>query len=119
MQDSAGDCSCIRRCRGIELAREVTKDRKYRKGSDVLKQIDEGKWPQAANAPGTRGGSSFEDRDGHLPTTDGSGKPITYKEWDVDPKLPDQNRVGGRIVTASDGSAWYAPDHYATFQRLR
>ena len=97
----------------------MTKDRKYRKGSDVLKQIDEGKWPQAANAPGTRGGSSFENRDGHLPTTDGSGKPITYKEWDVDPKLPDQNRVGGRIVTASDGSAWYAPDHYATFQRLR
>jgi guanyl-specific ribonuclease Sa len=86
---------------------------------NVLKQIDEGKWPQGANAPGTKGGSSYENRDGHLPTTDGSGKPITYQEWDVDPKVPGQNRVGGRIVTGSDGSAWYTPDHYATFQRLR
>ncbi|MGO9071466.1 ribonuclease domain-containing protein [Mycobacterium sp.] len=54
-----------------------------------------------------------------MPTTDGSGKPITYQEWDVNPKAPGQNRGNERIVTGSDGSAWYTPDHYGTFQRLR
>jgi ribonuclease T1 len=57
--------------------------------------------------------------DEHLPPTDGSGKPITYQEWDVNPKVPGQDRGNERIVTGSDGSAWYSPDHYQTFQRLR
>jgi guanyl-specific ribonuclease Sa len=89
------------------------------KTQDVLKQIDEGKWPQAANAPGTRGGRPYRNGDGHLPTTDVSGKPITYQEWDVNPKVPGQDRGDERIVTGSDGSAWYTSDHYGTFQRLR
>ncbi|MGO8967782.1 MAG: ribonuclease domain-containing protein [Mycobacterium sp.] len=73
----------------------------------------------AARKIEARGGSSYENRDGNLPTTDGSGKPITYQEWDVNPKAPGQNRGNERIVTGSDGSAWYTPDHYGTFQRLR
>jgi ribonuclease T1 len=56
---------------------------------------------------------------GYLPTTDASGKPITYQEWDANPKVPAQSRDDERIVTGSDGSAWYTPDHYKTFQRLR
>jgi guanyl-specific ribonuclease Sa len=86
---------------------------------NVLKQIDEGKWPQAANAPGTKGGRPYENENEHLPTTDASGKPITYQEWDANPKVPAQSRDDERIVTVSDGSAWYTPDHYKTFQRLR
>jgi guanyl-specific ribonuclease Sa len=86
---------------------------------DVLKQIDEGKWPQSANAPGTRGGRPYKNLDQHLPTEDSAGNPITYQEWDVDPKVPDQIRSNQRIVTGSDGSAWYTSDHYETFQRLR
>jgi guanyl-specific ribonuclease Sa len=89
------------------------------KAQDVLKQIDEGKWPQAANAPGTKGGRPYLNTDQHLPTTDASGKPITYQEWDVNPRVPGHGRGDERIVTGSDGSAWYSPDHYATFQRLR
>jgi guanyl-specific ribonuclease Sa len=85
----------------------------------VLKQIDEGKWPQAAKAPGTKGGSPYENETQHLPTTDASGRPITYQEWDVNPKVPGQGRGDERIVTGSDGSAWYTEDHYETFQRLR
>ncbi|MGH3564351.1 MAG: ribonuclease domain-containing protein [Mycobacterium sp.] len=86
---------------------------------DTLDQIDAGKWPEAANAPGTRGGAVFVDRDGLLPTRDASGNPITYQEWDVNPKVPGQGRGGERIVTGSDGSAWYTPDHYGTFYRIR
>jgi guanyl-specific ribonuclease Sa/PPE-repeat protein len=86
---------------------------------DTLEQIDAGKWPGSANAPGTRGGGVFADRDQLLPTTDASGKPITYQEWDVDPKAPGIGRGGERIVTGSDGSAWYTTDHYQTFHRIR
>lgn len=92
---------------------------------DVLKQIDDGKWPQSANAPGTRGGRGWDNDPRNpgeprpLPTADASGKPITYQEWDVNPKAPGQNRGDERIVTGSDGSAWYSPDHYGTFRRIR
>nr|WP_264072734.1 ribonuclease domain-containing protein [Mycobacterium palustre] len=89
------------------------------KVQEVLKQIDEGKWPQAANAPGTKGGRPYENEDQLLPTTDSSGKPITYQEWDVNPRVPGQVRDDERIVTGSDGSAWYTSDHYGTFRRLR
>ena len=89
------------------------------KAQDVLKQIDQGKWPQAAKAPGTKGGREWENENQHLPTTDSSGKPITYQEWDVNPKVPGQDRDDERIVTGSGGSAWYTPDHYGTFRRIR
>ncbi|WP_241523556.1 ribonuclease domain-containing protein [Mycobacterium sp. IEC1808] len=86
---------------------------------NTLNQIDAGKWPQSANAPGTRGGWPFENDGNPLPTTDASGKPITYQEWDVNPKAPGQARDDERIVTGSDGSAWYTNDHYGTFRRIR
>jgi guanyl-specific ribonuclease Sa len=86
---------------------------------DTLNQIDAGKWPGSANAPGTKGGGSFENREGLLPTTDASGRPITYQEWDVNPKVPGQGRDAQRIVTGSDGSAWYTDGHYGSFRRIR
>jgi hypothetical protein len=92
---------------------------------DVLKQIDSGKWPGAARAPGTKGGSGWDNDPPEpggprpLPTTDASGKPITYKEWDVNPKVPGQDRDDQRIVTGSDGSAYYTNDHYKTLHRIR
>jgi guanyl-specific ribonuclease Sa len=86
---------------------------------DTLNQIDAGKWPGSANAPGTKGGGSFENREGLLPTADASGRPITYQEWDVNPKVPAQGRDGQRIVTGSDGSAWYTDGHYGSFRRIR
>jgi hypothetical protein len=41
------------------------------------------------------------------------------QEWDVNPKVPGQDCDDERIVTESDGSAWYTPDHYGIFRRLR
>jgi guanyl-specific ribonuclease Sa len=86
---------------------------------NTLNQIDAGKWPQSANAPGTKGGRPFENDGDPLPPTDASGKPITYQEWDVNPTGPGQARDNERIVTGSDGSAWYTTDHYGTFHRIR
>ena len=86
---------------------------------DTLNQIDAGQWPGSANAPGTRGGSVFDNDEQLLPTRDASGKPITYQEWDVNPRAPGQDRDTERIVTGSDGSAWYTTDHYHSFHRIR
>ena len=90
---------------------------------DTLNQIDAGKWPGSANAPGTKGGGDFRNvtpsGEQPLPTTDPSGKPITYQEWDANPRAPGAGRDAERIITGSDGSAWYTSDHYDSFHRIR
>ena len=85
----------------------------------TLALIDAGTWPAAANAPGTRGGIVFRNNEGRLPSATSSGKAITYREWDVNPKEPGRSRDAERIVTGSDGSAWYTDDHYQTFVLIR
>ncbi|NEW30171.1 ribonuclease domain-containing protein [Nocardia cyriacigeorgica] len=85
----------------------------------TLREIDAGRWPGSANSPGTKGGDRFYNRGGDLPAKDADGKAITYQEWDVNPKQPGRSRDAERIVTGSDGSAWYTGDHYETFTRMR
>jgi guanyl-specific ribonuclease Sa len=65
------------------------------------------------------GGRQFMNYEGHLPKRDGSGNTIAYREWDVNPKVEGQNRGAERLVTGSDGSAWYTDDHYNTFTELK
>ncbi|MFC9433217.1 ribonuclease domain-containing protein [Nocardia sp. NPDC057030] len=89
------------------------------KAYDTLREIDAGRWPDSANAPGTKGGDRWMNRAGTLAAKDGAGKPITYQEWDVNPKQRGRSRDAERIVTGSDGSAWYTGDHYETFTRMR
>jgi ribonuclease T1 len=90
-------------------------DRAYQ----TLGEIDAGRWPGSANAPGTKGGDRWQNRQGQLAQQDSSGRAITYQEWDVNPKQPGQGRDAERIITGSDGSAYYTGDHYKTFQRMR
>lgn len=85
----------------------------------TLDKIDSGRWPEAAHAPGTHGGDVFRNREGNLPSKSASGRRITYKEWDVNPKKRGRGRDAERIVTGSDGSAWYTLDHYKTFTQIR
>ncbi len=85
----------------------------------TLVEIDAGRWPDSANAPGTKGGEQWHNRGGDLPRTDTGGRAISYREWDVNPKQPNRSRDAERIVTGSDGSAWYTGDHYTTFTRMR
>lgn len=69
--------------------------------------------------PGYKGGKTFKNdgRDGGqvLPKTDAKGNPIEYKEWDVNPYTKGVNRGPERIVTGSDGSAYFTGNHYGTF----
>ena len=75
---------------------------------------------QTGAAPsGYRGGRTFAN-DGRgggqvLPTTDAQGRPITYQEWDVQPYQRGVDRGVERIVTGSDGRAYYTDNHYDTF----
>ncbi|MFE4457512.1 ribonuclease domain-containing protein [Nocardia tengchongensis] len=90
-------------------------DRAY----STLVEIDAGRWPDSANSPGTKGGDPWQNRDGSLARKDASGKAISYQEWDVNPKQRGQTRDAERIITGSDGSAYYTGDHYKTFTRMR
>ncbi|MEU7769157.1 ribonuclease domain-containing protein [Nocardia sp. NPDC049190] len=85
----------------------------------TLREIDAGRWPDSANSPGTKGGERWMNRGRDLPVEDASGNAMTYQEWDVNPKQPGRSRDAERIVTGSDGSAWYTGDHYKTFTRMR
>lgn len=86
---------------------------------DVLSRVD-----GTGGAPlGFKGGGQFlnDGRRGAqlLARTDNAGNAITYREWDVTPYQPGVDRGAERLVTGSDGSAWYTNDHYNSFVRVR
>ncbi|MFN8267030.1 MAG: ribonuclease domain-containing protein [Chitinophagales bacterium] len=68
---------------------------------------------------GYEGGRTFGNYEHNLPQLDASGNKIRYQEWDIQPKVQGQNRGARRIVTGSDGRAWYTPDHYNTFIEMK
>lgn len=85
----------------------------------TLVEIDAGRWPDSANAPGTKGGITFRNSEGRLPAVGAGGGRVVYQEWDVNAKKNGRGRDAERIVTGNDGSAWYTLDHYDTFARIR
>ena len=82
---------------------------------DVLKYIRANNQPM----PGYVGGRIFSNREEILPREDNNGKPVLYHEWDVNPKVTGQNRGTERIITGSDGRAWYTNDHYQSFKEIK
>src|SRR5207247_9974716 len=69
--------------------------------------------------PGHEGGRTFHNEEKRLPQKEKEGNAISYQEWDVNPKVQGVNRGAERLVTGSDGSAFYTSDHYRTFTKLR
>ena len=69
--------------------------------------------------PGYVGGRNFQNRERQLETNDASGKKIKYQEWDVNPKRNGVNRGTERLITGSDGRAWFTNNHYASFTEVR
>ncbi len=65
------------------------------------------------------GGRVFTNREKIVPQFDAGGRPIQYQEWDVNPKVEGQNRGTERILTGSDGRAWYTNDHYQSFKEIK
>ena len=89
-----------------------------RKVLDALRHIQGTK----TAPPGMRGGGDFAN-DGRgngelLPQAGPDGNPIRYREWDVNRWQPGVNRGLERLVTGSDGSAYYTSNHYRTFIRI-
>jgi guanyl-specific ribonuclease Sa len=68
---------------------------------------------------GYEGGRRFHNEEKRLPQKDKDGNAISYQEWDVNPKVQGVNRGAERLVTGSDGSAYYTSDHYRTFTKIR
>ncbi|MFD6199523.1 ribonuclease domain-containing protein [Mycobacteriaceae bacterium NPDC060252] len=81
-------------------------------GVDRLREIDNGTW-QVSGRPGTQGIASWNNGDGQLPTR------VRYQEWDQSVRIPNTSRDEFRIVTGSDGSAYFTGDHYKSFVRIR
>ncbi|MCA9091421.1 MAG: hypothetical protein KDA90_22630, partial [Planctomycetaceae bacterium] len=88
------------------------------KATDTLNTIR-----QTNAAPkGYKGGATFAN-DGRgggqvLPKSDSAGKPITYREFDVNPYQKGVNRGAERIVIGSDGRSYFTNNHYRTFTEL-
>jgi RHS repeat-associated protein len=86
---------------------------------DVLNEIT-----RTGGAPpqGYVGGRGFlnDGRDGGqiLPQTTQGGDPILYREYDIRPLTRRSERGLDRIVTGSDGSAYFTNDHYTSFIRI-
>jgi RHS repeat-associated protein len=89
-----------------------------RKALDALRHIQQTR----TAPPGTRGGKDFAN-DGRgngeiLPEKAPDGTPIRYQEWDVNKWQPGVNRGAERLVTGSDGSAYYTSNHYRSFTKV-
>lgn len=67
---------------------------------------------------GYEGGRRFGNYERVLPAADPEGRRIQYQEWDVHPHEAHVNRGAERLVTGSDGRAWYTGDHYAHFTEV-
>lgn len=65
--------------------------------------------------PDHLGGRVFPNYDGVLPRFDARGKRILYREWEVRPKARGGDGGAERVVTGSDGRAWYTADRGRTF----
>jgi guanyl-specific ribonuclease Sa len=69
--------------------------------------------------PGYVGGRGFGNYEGLLPRYDTRRKRLEYREWDVRPRAEGRNRGAERLVTGSDGRAWYSADHYRSFLEVK
>jgi len=85
------------------------------KAANVLKYVDE----NGAAMSGYEGGRTFLNIEQLLPKRDDKGRAIKYREWDVNPLRPGVNRGAERLVTGSEGSAYFTGDHYKSFKKLR
>jgi guanyl-specific ribonuclease Sa len=69
--------------------------------------------------PSPTSASTVGNYEGLLPRYDSRRKRIEYREWDVRPKAEGRNRGAERLVTGSDGRAWYSADHYRSFLEVK
>lgn len=86
---------------------------------ETLAQVRRTGQPLPNYVGGRRFGNYGRGGERKLPVMDNQGRPISYQEWDIHPKLPGRNRGPERLVTGSDGRAWYTADHYCSFTEIK
>lgn len=64
------------------------------------------------------GGRAFKNREKQLPKNSKTNRLLSYREWDVHPKVEGQNRGAERLVTDDDGNAYYTNNHYKSFIKI-
>lgn len=69
-------------------------------------------------ARGTRAGGNWDNDDLSLPVTDYENNRISYREYDINDKIPGYDRDKQRFVVGSDGRVYYTLDHYHTFTEV-
>jgi RHS repeat-associated protein len=72
----------------------------------------------SGQTPGTRAGRGWDNSNIDLPPMDATGNPITYREFDVNNRIPGAGRDAERFVRGSDGSVYYTTSHYGSFVRV-
>ena len=83
---------------------------------DIVKRTGEAPRNQVG---GRRFGNYGRGGEEKLPLRDRRGGRIEYQEWDIHPRGYGRNRGAERVVTGSDGRAWYTADHYCSFTEMR
>jgi ribonuclease T1 len=78
---------------------------------DVLKYVRE----NGSAMDSYVGGRKFGNFENLLPKKDENGRKINYQEWDVNPKQQGRNRGTERLITGSDGKAYFTNNHYKSF----
>jgi ribonuclease T1 len=101
-----------------KLENKNTDNQSFSKGNIPQKVYDVLKYIHQNNvAPdGYVGGRKFGNYENLLPKKDNSGRRINYQEWDVNPKQQGRNRGVERLITGSDGKAYFTKNHYKSFQ---
>lgn len=66
----------------------------------------------------TAAGSKWKNTKQQLPINTKNGDPITYREFDVNNRIPGMRRDAERFLYGSDGSVYYTSDHYRTFVKI-
>ena len=81
--------------------------------NDTLSNINSGQRPSwLPSNRRNKWGSEFHNSRGDLPTRDGNGNAITYREYDVQNTTGAPGAGSDRIVTGSDGRTYFTGTHY-------
>lgn len=69
--------------------------------------------------PGTKAGKKYKNEPQKLPMKDKNGNPLSYREFDINDKVPGQDRGSERFVVDNNGKVYYTPDHYDNFIEIK
>lgn len=105
--------AALRATRAAKYGRDIPFGPASEDAWTVLNRVD----AKGAPLPGYRGGKTFlnDGSQGSARLPEGP----TYREWDLSPNVKGVPRDARRLVTGSDGSAYYTTDHYLSFIQFR